>query len=222
MEIYKYGNPEAARVLIQPVDDHDLAGIEKEAALIHEMTGLDFYLIAVKVGSWNRDLSPWPAPAVFGKENFGDGARDTLKEILKYTGDTGKTYYLGGYSLSGLFALWAAMQTDMFRGIAAASPSAWFPDFYEYVQKNAMKTSAVYLSLGDKEHKSRSPVMATVEDKLRGIYAQLQAQPLKCTLEMNAGNHFKDPELRTAKGFAWVLQHTNLVRDKNSETAKTE
>ncbi|MGN0949414.1 MAG: esterase [Mitsuokella sp.] len=211
MKLYKYGNPEAERILIQMVDDHDLAGIEQEIALIREMTGLDFYLLAIKVDSWNKDLSPWPAPAVFGRENFGDGARDTLKEILKYTGEAGKTYYLGGYSLAGLFALWAAMQTDVFAGIAAASPSAWFPDFYEYVQKHAMKTSAVYLSLGDKEHKSRSPVMATVEDKLRGIYAQLQMQPLKSTLEMNPGNHFRDPELRTAKAFAWVLQHTDII-----------
>ena len=222
MKIYQYGNPEAARVLIQPVDDHDFAGIEQEIALIREMTDLDFYFIAVKVDSWNKDLSPWPAPAVFGKEHFGDGAKDTLKEILKHTNEAGKTYYLGGYSLSGLFALWAGMQTDAFCGIAAASPSAWFPDFYEYVQKHAMKTSAVYLSLGDKEHKSRNPVMATVEDKLRGIYAQLQTQPLTSKLEMNQGNHFKDPELRTAKGFAWVLQHTDLVWDKNSETAKAE
>lgn len=211
MKIYKYGNPEALRILLQMVDDHDLASIEQEVTLIREMTGFDFYLIAVKVGSWNKDLSPWPAPAVFGKENFGDGARDTLKEILKYTGDAGKTYYLGGYSLSGLFALWAGMQTDVFRGIAAASPSAWFPDFYEYVQKHAMKTSAVYLSLGDKEHKSRNPVMAAVEDKLRAIYTQLQAQPLKCMLEMNPGNHFKEPELRTAKAFAWVMKNTNTA-----------
>ncbi|WP_432647060.1 esterase [Mitsuokella sp.] len=211
MKLYKYGNPEAERILIQMVDDHDLAGIEQEIALIREMTGLDFYLLAIKVDSWNKDLSPWPAPAVFGRENFGDGARDTLKEILKYTGEAGKTYYLGGYSLAGLFALWAAMQTDVFAGIAAASPSAWFPDFYEYVQKHAMQTSAVCLSLGDKEHKSRSPVMATVEDKLRGIYAQLQMQPLKSTLVMNPGNHFRDPELRTAKAFAWVLQHTDII-----------
>lgn len=208
MKTYKYGNPEAARVLIQMVDDHDFAGIEKEIDIIRELTGLDFYFIAIKVDSWNEDLSPWPAPAVFGKEHFGNGAKDTLKEVLKYTGEAGKRYYLGGYSLSGLFALWAGMQTGVFRGIAAASPSAWFSDFYEYVQKHAMKTSAVCLSLGDKEHKSRSPIMATVEDKLRGIYAQLQMQPLKSTLEMNPGNHFKDPELRTAKVFAWVLQQT--------------
>lgn len=33
-----------------------------------------FRLIAVKIDRWNHDLSPWAAPAVFGKENFGDGA----------------------------------------------------------------------------------------------------------------------------------------------------
>ena len=31
---------------------------------------------------------------------------------------------LGGYSLAGLFALWASTQTDLFYGTAAASPMA--------------------------------------------------------------------------------------------------
>lgn len=211
MKIYTYGNPEAASVLIQLVGDHDFAGIEQEIALLRGMTNLDFSFLAVKVDSWNDDLSPWPAPAVFGRENFGGRAKETCKAIQPILADPSKKYYLGGYSLAGLFALWAAAQTDTFCGIAAASPSAWFPDFYEYVQKNVLKTSAVYLSLGDKEHKSRNPVMAAVEDKLRAIYTQLQAQPLKCMLEMNPGNHFKEPELRTAKAFAWVMKNTNTT-----------
>ena len=35
----------------------------------------------------------------------------------------------------------------------------------------------------------------------------LQGEPAceKCTLEMNQGNHFKEPDIRTAKGFAWLL-----------------
>ena len=28
---------------------------------------------------------------------------------------------------------------------------------------------------------------------------------IPCVLEWNEGNHFKEPELWTAKGFAWLL-----------------
>ncbi|WP_382735999.1 hypothetical protein [Agathobaculum butyriciproducens] len=35
----------------------------------------------IKVERWNDDLSPWCAPAVFGHEDFGDGAAALLREI---------------------------------------------------------------------------------------------------------------------------------------------
>ena len=132
MTKYKYGNPEAPIVLIQPVGDHDLPEIEGEVAQIRKLTALDFQMIAVKVDDWNLDLSPWKAPAVFGNEDFGEGAASLLEEILRLCSDESKTYYLGGYSLAGLFSLWASYQTDRFAGIAAASPSVWFPGFLPY------------------------------------------------------------------------------------------
>ena len=123
MKVHEYGNPNADIVLLQPIGEHDLGSIEKEVSLISELGQQDFHWIGFQVEDWNKDLAPWESPAVFGKDDFGDGARDTLDEILKYCNDPGKTYYLGGYSLAGLFALWAAYQTDVFSGIAAASPS---------------------------------------------------------------------------------------------------
>ena len=201
-----YGNPDASVVLIQLVDGHDLAEMESEAAEIRKLTDTDFYLIAVKVQNWNDDLSPWPAPAVFGKEGFGGRAADTLTEVLKYTADKRKTYILGGYSLAGLFALWAAYQTDAFTAVAAASPSVWFPGFVDYMKENVIHTNAVYLSLGDKEEKTRNPVMATVGDRIREAYDWLHKQGINAILEWNPGNHFRDADKRTAKAFAWGMK----------------
>lgn len=205
MNISRYGNPDADIVLIQPVDDHDLAGIENEVAEIQRLTDQDFCLIAIRVGNWNTDLSPWKAPAVFGKEDFGGGADRTLTEVLKYTGDPAKTYYIGGYSLAALFAVWAVYQTDVFRGAAAASPSVWFPGFADYMKENRIRTGKVYLSLGDREEKTRNPVMATVGDRIRDAYNLLKGQGVNTILEWNQGNHFRDADIRTAKGFAWVM-----------------
>ena len=140
-EVFTYGNPDAATQLVQMVDDHDLSLIEREAAFICELSGgQDFGLKAVKVDSWNRDLSPWPAPAVFGNEDFGEGAAETLAFLLNNVVPAGKApgakTFLGGYSLAGLFALWAGYRTDRFDGIAAASPSIWFPGFVDYMRGN--------------------------------------------------------------------------------------
>ena len=126
---YEYGNPEADVVLIQLTGEHELAVLENEVKEIRKRASsgeLDFRFIAAKVENWNDELSPWKAPAVFKNEDFGGGAAETLEKILALCTDPGKTYYIGGYSLAGLFALWAAYQTDRFSGVAAASPSVLY------------------------------------------------------------------------------------------------
>ncbi len=207
MKTYEFGKPDSDIVLIQPVDDHDLEGIENEFTTIVNSCDMNFRLIAVRINDWNKDLSPWEAPAVFGKENFGSGASETLDELLQLCGDKSRTYYIGGYSLAGLFALWAAYQTGVFKGVAAASPSMWFPNFAEYMRKSEIKTDTVYLSLGDREEKARNHVMATVGNRIREAHVLLKERGVNCILEWNEGNHFKDADLRTAKAFAWVIKN---------------
>ena len=204
METFCLENPEAKRVLIQPVDEHDLEFLESEVTIIKTLTDTDFYLIAVKVSDWNKELSPWRAPAVFGKEDFGEGAGDFLKALLPLCSDSEKSYYIGGYSLAGLFALWASYQTDVFAAVAAASPSIWFPGFVDFMKEHEIRCKAVYLSLGDKEEKARNPVMASVGACIREASEVLKNKEVNTILEWNPGNHFKDADIRTARAFAWA------------------
>lgn len=206
MHIYRYGTAGADIVLIQPAGDHDISEIKEEVAEIQRLTSVDFEFVAVKVDHWNQELSPWKASAAFGNEDFGNGAAQTLEEISLLCADKNKTYYIGGYSLSGLFSLWAACQTDIFSGVAAASPSVWFPGFIDYMKKRGIKSRNVYLSLGNKEEKTRNPVMAKVGDCIREGYVWIKAEGINCTLEWNQGGHFKEPMTRTARAFAWVMQ----------------
>ena len=214
MTKYYFGNKHSNIILIQMVGEHELPGLEREAHLIMELADTeDFCLMAYKVDDWNDELSPWKAPAAFGDEEFAGNAERTLsafldgveEDDLKGRDRSEIKIYLGGYSLAGLFALWAAYKTDLFDGVAAVSPSVWFPEFYEFVQKNDIMTSSVYLSLGDKESKTRNPVMAQVGDKIQMIYDELEPK-VDAVLEWNEGNHFREPDLRMAKGFAWVLK----------------
>lgn len=195
---------------------NDLSVIENEVTSIRELTGEDFILIAMKVNSWNHDLSPWNAPAVFGDEPFGDGAEDTLKAVLEELGeiDHNKRYFIGGYSLAGLFALWSVYRTEVFSGAAAASPSIWFPGFHDYMEGHKVLTKAVYLSLGDREERTRNQVMSTVGKRIRDAYELLSGSGVDCMLEWNKGNHFREPDLRTAKAFAWVI---SWIRGKEQD-----
>ena len=234
---YFYGDVEAPDILIQPVDAHDLELLDSEVALIEEgAKGKPFLLAAFLIEDWNRELSPWEAPPVFGKEGFGAGAEETLRfvveellpEIVKsdavslgnmdvWQKAEGKTICLGGYSLAGLFALWAAYQTDLFQGIAGVSPSVWFPGWDKYIKEHEIHAEKVYLSLGDKEEKARNRVMARVGAAIRLQHELLldSAVCKECTMEWNPGNHFMDSDRRTAKGFAWLLNQVEINAKKN-------
>ena len=205
MKVLEYGELSANTVLLQPVGEHELEALEKEFSMIGRGSGKTLCLAAFMVEDWNRELSPWKASAVFRKEDFGDGAESTLMEILRYCEDESKTYYIGGYSLAGLFALWSAYQTDRFEGVAAVSPSMWFPGFDTYMKEQEIKCGNVYLSLGNREEKAHNPVMATVGDKIRAAHTLLKELDVNCSLEWNEGNHFREPEVRMAKGFSWCI-----------------
>ena len=209
MEVRTYGNVDSDLVIIQMSGAHEKNLIEKEVSLIKELTDRDFLLLACFVDDWNRDLSPWKADAVFGNEAFAGGAEITLSALIdevicKYSD---RTLIIGGYSLAGLFALWASYQTDSFSGVAAASPSAWFPDFLSYATGHDVKADTIYLSLGNKEEKTKNKTMRTVGDNIKALHDHYEETGIKTTLEWNEGNHFKEPELRTAKAIAWVINN---------------
>ena len=75
-----------------------------------------------------------------------------------------------------------------------------------YMKEHEMKSETVYLSLGDREEKTRNPVMAQVGNCIWTGYEWLAECGINCTLEWNQGNHFKEPDIRTAKAFAWVMR----------------
>ena len=213
-----YGDAQASDVLIQAVDAHDLEALDQEIGHLNALAaGRPFLLAAFRISDWNRELSPWEAPAVFGREAFGAGAKDTLAYVrdallpaLARDDPAGgrKRYHLGGYSLAGLFALWAAYQTGLFQGIAAVSPSVWFPQWTRFIEEHTIQSPYVYLSLGDREERTRNRVMAEVGGKIRKQHEALCREEAvrACTLEWNPGNHFADSGIRTAKGFAWLLR----------------
>ena len=183
---------------------------------LEELESPDHAFLAVSGFEWNVDLSPWKAPAVFkGEPDFGGGAdayldqltNEIVPEAIREHGINPGAVYIAGYSMAGLFALYSLYKTDAYNGAASCSGSLWYPEFIDYVRANdfAGTPSKVYLSLGDREAKTRNPVMATVEDNTKAAAALFKGQGVDVVLEMNKGGHFDEPALRTAKGIAWLL-----------------
>ena len=50
--------------------------------------------------------------------------------------------------------------------------------------------------------------MSKVALRIREAEVLLQEEGKNCILEWNEGNHFKNPDLRTARAFAWTIEET--------------
>lgn len=209
-----YTDNDPKYLFIQPVDKHESDMLVSEIGHIKAICDIPFAFAAFEISDWNSELSLWEAPPVFGNEPFGSGAGETLSyiendlipkicEILHL--EKNIPAVLGGYSLAGLFALWAGYASDRFSAIAAASPSVWFPKWRDFIGKHSPAVNKIYLSLGKKEEKTRNKVMASVGENILRQYEIMKSAGLDVTLEWNEGNHFTEPEIRTAKGFAWCI-----------------
>lgn len=169
-------------------------------------------MIAVAVHDWQGELSPWSAPAIFGKHDFAGNASLLLSELERFWDWFQSNYhvetdqlYLCGYSLAGLFAIWASSQTNIFKKVVAVSPSVWYMNFVDYLEQHPIHTNKVYLSLGDKEANAKNKAMATVKVCFESVIQILQKQNIPLTYEYNPGNHFQDVELRITKGIQSLL-----------------
>ncbi len=208
-----FGTDDPDCILIQPSARHENATLEAEAAQIASLSRIPFVLATIELDDWIVDLMPWPDRNISRDEEAGRHAAETLQYVLLSLVPELKSRYgnipfiLGGYSLGGLFALWASMQTDTFQAVAAASPSVWIRDWIPFARKHLPMADFVYLSLGEREEHVKNQAIARVGDCLREQYGLLQTQlgTDRCTLVREEGNHFTDNEGRLARAFAWCL-----------------
>lgn len=175
-----------------------------------------FRLVTVSRIRWDEYLSPWPSDPVVTKEDHFTGQSAQFLEwilqkavpwVQKKMPQPPERSFLSGYSMSGLFALWSAYQTDFFNGFVCASGSLWYPDFLPYATGHALAGSpeGIYLSLGDQESATGNPALQTTESVYCAIDADYTARGIPHIFELNPGNHYRDTALREAKGFKWLL-----------------
>ena len=190
---------------------------EGGAEAVWNLTNQRFALIVIEGVDWNRELSPWHHKKVFSKGEDFDGEADKylaffteqlIPEIERTYGLSPKARYLAGYSLAGLFAVYAMYHTSLFNGIASISGSLWYDGFADYVKSHTVgqNPDKIYFSLGDKEAVSARGIMQTVLTYTEQIVKLLQSNDRSVTFEMKEGNHFKQVPERIAKGINWLTE----------------
>lgn len=115
---------------------------------------------------------------------------------------------IAGYSLAELFALYAIYRTGLFSRVGSMSGSLWFPGMKEYIfsHKPKRRPDCIYFSLGDKESKTRNPVLRSVRQNTEEIQAFYQAKGIDAVFQLNPDNHYNHAAERTAAGIAWLLR----------------
>ena len=175
----------------------------------------DFCLVAVSNLKWDHDMTPWYMGPISKHDTpCTGGADDYLKLLLDEIMPEAEALLpgapawrgLAGYSLAGLFALYALYQTDVFARAASMSGSFWFEGIMEYVCSHEMKRKpdCLYFSLGDKESSTDNPIFercaaeyagdrnTVPRERHRNHLRTEQWQPLSGVQQAHSGWHSLD------------------------------
>lgn len=169
--------------------------------------------LAAITGVSESEFLPYSCPELGERFSSAQGPKyyqtltTTLIPILKaqLTVPVAAAPIIAGYSLAGLFALWAAAQADSpFEQVISCSGSLWYPGVLEALALPPERSlRSVYLSVGAKEKNSGPKMFRKVERCTCEAYERYQCAK---TLVLNPGGHFTQVTERLYQGIAWTLQ----------------
>jgi predicted alpha/beta superfamily hydrolase len=178
-------------------------------------------LVCLSGERWEQDLSPWPAPRAFrGGADFAGGAEaylaflcaQVLPAVRAALAGAGGTLSvpqgLAGYSLAGLFSIYASYYCSEFSVLASMSGSFWYDGFAAWAAEQPPRRvpDGVYFSLGIREPRARDPRLAAVGPATLAVRARFAALGAQTVFAENEGGHFDGIPARCAAGALWAAQ----------------
>lgn len=206
----------AGQVVTAAEGERSTAGAPAAEAATVRLAVPPFTLVACDVGDWNAELSPWPEEkGAYGESFSGEGPatlawlQDACIPAIEGA-HAPRPRAIAGYSLAGLFAAWAFLESGAFRGLASCSGSLWFPGWDVWsTSRRPPEGSVAYLSLGKKEPRVRNAQVAKVGEATEAFAQALEScgAVRASTFVWNPGGHFNDPTGRLGAGIAWTMAH---------------
>lgn len=170
-------------------------------------------IASVRVHDWADALTPWPAAGLYREDPaFGGQATATLDELLTQAipaieaahGLAPAARAICGYSLGGLFALYALTHADAFSACACVSGSVWYEGWVEHLRELPVDLSGRYafLSLGTKERRAARPLLKTVQDRMEACADVLRERGCTVDYRTGPGSHLQHVAKRLDAGLA--------------------
>lgn len=176
------------------------------------LSGENLVWVSISNNNYEKDFTPYPHPPVFRNgipfSGKADSYLDTLMEILKAAETSAyapSNRILAGYSLGGLFSLYATSKTDFFDRICASSASFWYPGFMDYVKQHEFYFQKASFSIGDKESQTKNPFLSKSEEAMLQVKELLESTNHEISFCRMNGGHFQNTEQRLMDGIRILL-----------------
>lgn len=184
----------------------DLEAGDGVAALLED---LPLNIAIVDPGQWTDALSPWPEPALNEKmKDFGGRGSELISDYWnsiipraeQLAGIKPPFRVIAGYSLAGLWGIYAGWESCLFERVAAASASLWYEGFLDYLRTKtpAVSLRRIQLSLGDREEKAKNPRLARIGAATLEAKEIMNEKGVAAELVMTEGGHFNNAASRLA------------------------
>ena len=160
---------------------------------------------------WNDSLTPWPAPGLYrGEPDFGGQAALTLAELNERVipeiesaeGLAPSARALCGYSLGGLFSLFAFTHSDAFAACACLSGSVWYEGWVDHLRELEFDGAGrfAFLSIGTKEKHAAPKILHHVQSDMEECATILRTRGCQAEFALGPGNHMSFVEERFEAG----------------------
>jgi len=177
-------------------------------------------VVTIPISNWNDSLTPWPAKGLYREEpDFKGEASLTLSELtgeaipaIERTGGLSPSKRaICGYSLAGLFSLYAFTHCTAFDACACISGSVWYEGWVEYLRQREFDGAGTYayLSIGTKEKRGAPKILRTVQDNMEACAGILRAHGCETDYVVGPGNHMQLHRERFAAALAHLDAHMN-------------
>ena len=166
--------------------------------------GLRSRVVSAPVADWGDALTPWSAPALRpGEKGFGGRADETLALLAEAFDAAPGPHAVCGYSLGGLFALYAFVREPRLAACACLSGSVWYEGWVDWLRANAPDCAGryAYFSVGKKEKRAGLP-FRHVEEDLAACTEIFRAHGCRVDVALGPGSHMQHVTERLAAGLA--------------------
>lgn len=183
--------------------------------------------VLVSLSGDNRlnDYTPWPASSLAGHfPDFGGDAETYLgwmenelmpavEDFLKESGNDvnqGITFesVLLGYSLGGLFSIYASFLSKAFAKIVSISGSFWYPEWDSFIQNHRpVKSDVKYLMIyGNREGFGKKTIQKDAVTRSELTYCFLSQYTEEFPVIIDDGGHHDHLKERLAHAAKWICE----------------